>query len=71
VTPFFMSVGPPGAGRFAFDAVFEVRGESLDAWRSGSIRCEKAPDGAGFGGGQPIRLGEIPEVAPAFTQDAP
>jgi hypothetical protein len=46
VLPVFASVGPPGAGRAAFDFVFEVEAPDLEGWREGSLVCHKAPPGS-------------------------
>jgi hypothetical protein len=63
VIPIFASLSPPGPGRFACDLVFEVDAKDLTHWREGSLRCEKAFEGAPFRPDQRIRLDSIPSIA--------
>jgi hypothetical protein len=46
VLPIFAAVGPPGAGRSAFDFVFELKSTDPNDWRTGSLTCHKAPPGS-------------------------
>jgi len=64
--PFFGAVGPPGAGRMAFDLVFEVRAPDLAHWGDGTLLAEKVPPGHPVRLGTPIRLRDIAGLASAF-----
>jgi hypothetical protein len=60
VVPIFIAAPPPGAGRMAFDVVFEVRCESLSQWAAGSLLCERAPAGLAFRAGDVLPLTAVP-----------
>jgi len=60
VTPIFAATGPPGAGRWAFDFVFEVRADPTHDRRGGSLVCERAPPGLSVATGQVIPFGRVP-----------
>ena len=66
VIPIFAAVSPPGPGRLAFDLVLEVDAPDLTHWRSGSLRCERAFEGAPFQPGQRIPLDSMPSVVAAL-----
>lgn len=65
--PFFGAVGPPGAGRMAFDFVLELRALDLAHWREGTLTAEKVPQGEELRMGASIRLGDIPGLEDAFS----
>jgi hypothetical protein len=65
--PFFGSVGPPGAGRMAFDFVFEFRASGTADWGDGTLVAEKVPDGHSLPVGRSIRLRDIPGLSGAFA----
>jgi hypothetical protein len=67
VVPVFTSRGTPGAGRMAFDFVFEVRAPDLGHWRTGALVPEKAPHGTGLAVGRPIPFRSIPELDTVFS----
>jgi hypothetical protein len=66
VMPIFVAVGPPGAGRSAFEVSMEVEASDLAHWREGSLRCERAVPGLPLQPGERIRLDSIPAVAAAL-----
>jgi len=66
ILPFFSATSPPGAGRWAFDFVFEVRAKDLAHWRKGFLVPEKVPSDVEFTVGRPIQLGSIPQLTRAF-----
>jgi hypothetical protein len=66
VLPLFGSTSPPGAGRMAFDFVFEVRAAGLDEARAGVLFCEKAPPHSGFPEGSSHMLSSFPAIAAAL-----
>jgi hypothetical protein len=66
VIPIFASLGPAGPGRLAFDLVLEVDAGDLAHWKDGSLRCERAFEGAPFHPGQRVRLDSIPPVVAAL-----
>jgi len=61
--PIFAAVGPPGAGRWAFDFVLEVRAPDLARWRQGTLVCEQAPTGTSLPIGVPVPLPTVPGLA--------
>jgi hypothetical protein len=63
IVPIFVAVGPPGAGRWAFDFVFEVRTHQVPDWRRGSLVCERAPPGLPIVSGQVRPLDAVPGIA--------
>jgi hypothetical protein len=63
IVPIFASVGPPGAGRWAFDFVFEVRTRQAPEWRRGTLVCERAPPGLPVASGQVRPLESVPGIA--------
>jgi hypothetical protein len=67
VLPIFAAIGPPGAGRLAFDFVFEVRSPDPSNWRKGLLFCEKAPPGISLAPGGSIALDAVPEIAHALA----
>ncbi len=66
VLPIFTSTPPPGAGRMAFDFVFEVRASSLAEWKEGTLFCERAPSATGFEAGNGVPLASLPGIAAAL-----
>lgn len=66
VVPIFASFGPPGPGRFAFDLIVEVEAPDLAHWREGSLRCERAFEGAPFHPEERIRLDSVPSIVAAL-----
>jgi hypothetical protein len=66
VVPVFTSQGTPGAGRMAFDFVFEVRAPDVRHWQSGSLVPERAPGGSRVEVATPIPFREIPQLAGVF-----
>jgi hypothetical protein len=64
--PMFGATSPPGAGRFAFDCVFELRVPDLARWRQGSLFCEKLPSASPFAEGSAIPLTDLPSLEAAF-----
>ena len=69
VFPIFCASSPPGEGRWAFDFVLKVEAANLDDARSGSLRCESAPEGTPFRPGEATPLGSIPDIARALARD--
>jgi hypothetical protein len=69
VIPIFAALGPPGAGRWAFDFVFELRSAPGQDWRHGELRCERAPPGLSVASGEVIPWAALPEaMAPTESQ---
>jgi hypothetical protein len=66
VLPIFTVTPPAGAGRLAFDFVFDIRGTRPGDWRSGVLYCEKAPEGSAFRIGDSTPLADIPEFVTAL-----
>jgi len=60
VIPIFAAVGPPGAGRWAFDFVFEIRADPGQDRRRGSLVCERAPPGLSVATGQVLPFASVP-----------
>jgi hypothetical protein len=60
VVPIFASVGPPGAGRWAFDIVFEIRAGEAAESRAGVLVCERAPPGGSLATGQVVPFEAVP-----------
>ena len=66
ILPFFSATSPPGAGRWAFDFVFELRAKDLAHWTDGVLLPEKVPAGVEFTVGRPIPLRSLTQLARAF-----
>jgi hypothetical protein len=62
IMPIFAAEGRPGAGRWAFDFVFEIRTPSPADWRHGTMVCERAPTGLPVISGQVRPLATLPGV---------
>ena len=69
VVPIFASLGPPGAGRWAFDFVFEVRAPPGEDPRRGTLVCERAPPGSAVPTGQVIPFDSVPGLLHALGVD--
>jgi hypothetical protein len=69
VTPIFAARGHPGAGRWAFDFVFEVREDSGHDRRRGALYCERAPPGLSVSTGQTIPFSEVPGLLRSMGAD--
>lgn len=68
VLPIFTSTPPPGAGRMAFDFVFEVRASDRTAREPGMLHCEKAPAGSTFRAGESSPLRDFSALADALDR---
>ena len=69
VLPFMAARAPPGAGRTAFDFVFEVRvGEPKDAEET-VLYCEKAPPVSSFRAGDTIPLHQVPDLVEVLARE--
>jgi hypothetical protein len=66
ILPILTATPPAGAGRLAFDFVFDLRGTRPGNWRAGVLFCEKAPEGSGFQVGHSTSLGDVPEFVTAL-----
>ncbi len=60
VVPIFASLGPPGAGRWAFDFVFEVRPGASGNPEAGVLACERAPPTSPVASGVQIPFPHVP-----------
>ncbi len=69
VTPIFAARGPPGAGRWAFDFVFEIREDGSHDRRQGALFCERAPPGLSVAPGQSIPFSSVPGLLRALGAD--
>ncbi|MCI4373834.1 MAG: hypothetical protein L3K02_09390 [Thermoplasmata archaeon] len=66
VIPIFAAVGKPGAGRWAFDFVFEVRPDPSGDRRRGTLECERAPPGLSISAGQSVPFESVPGLLEAI-----
>jgi len=71
VIPIFSGQGTPGAGRMAFDFVFQVLARDVEHWSEGSLVPEKAPGVVDLRIGVPIPLANIPGLADLFGATGP
>jgi hypothetical protein len=69
VVPYF-STQIPTKRRAAADFVFEVAASSLSTWRTGSLRCEKAPESSTWKEGDNVALTRLPTIAAALSGKA-
>jgi hypothetical protein len=69
VVPIFACAGLPGAGRWAFDFVFEVRPDPGHDRRRGALVCERAPPGGSVSAGQIIPFDSVPGLLRALGAD--
>jgi hypothetical protein len=65
LVPYF-STQKPTKRREGADFVFEVTAGSLATWRTGALRCEKAPPGASWKEGDRVALTHLPTIAAAL-----
>ena len=66
VVPYF-STQKPTKRREAADFVFEAAASSLGSWRTGTLRCEKAPQGAAWKEGDSLAFTRLPTIAAALS----
>ncbi|MGA8275690.1 MAG: hypothetical protein WB789_09635 [Thermoplasmata archaeon] len=69
VIPMFAAAGEPGAGRWAFDFVFEVRPARGKDRRRGTLICERAPPGLSVATGQAIPFDSVPGLLRALSPE--
>jgi hypothetical protein len=67
IVPIFAAVGPPGAGRWAFDFVFEVRSDPDR--QKGTLVCERAPPGLSVSTGQTLPFSGVPGLLALLAPD--
>ena len=67
VVPYFSTLRP-SKRREGADLVFHVEAPNIGSWRTGTLRCERAPEGAVWTAGDALPLTRIPRVAAALTR---
>lgn len=66
VVPYF-STQRPTRRRAAADFVFQVAAPSVGEWKTGTLACEKAPEGAFWRAGDSLPLTRLPTIAGALS----
>lgn len=66
VVPYFSTLRP-SKRRLGADLVFRVVAASLGEWRTGTLACEKAPEGTAWREGDSLPLTHFPSIAGALS----